>query len=290
MERWITEDMVRAALPQRPVDGHKGTFGRVLLVVGSYGMAGAAILSARAAPRSGVGLVTVALPRSIYPIVAGAVPEEVFLPLAETDAGQISLSALPLIMDNATTADAVVVGCGLGRGEETAAVVAALLREIKCPLLLDADGINAISLHTLIEETVTAPRIFTPHPGEMARLVGGDIATVQANRAATAEAFVQQCGGTLVLKGHHTLVATADGLLTNPTGNDGMATGGSGDVLAGLIGGLLAQGMPPRDAAACGVYLHGAAGDRAAVRLSRRSLLPSDMIEALGDLFLQFEK
>ncbi len=286
----ITAAMVKALLPARPSDGHKGTFGRVLLIVGQYGMAGAAILSARAALRSGVGLVTVALPKSIYPIVAGAVPEAVFLPLDETADGHIAPSAAACVAARAQQADAVVLGCGLGCDATVTALADTLMRQLHCPLILDADGINAIQPHMLLEETVTASLILTPHTGEMARLIGGTAAAVQADRAGLAQRFADAYGVTLVLKGHRTLVAAPQQpLRCNETGNDGMATGGSGDVLAGLVGGLAAQGMTARDAAVCGVYLHGAAGDRAAARLSRHSMLPSDMLNELGGLFLQFE-
>ncbi len=290
MQTVITSAMVRDCLPSRPIDGHKGTFGRVLIVAGHYGMAGAAIFAARAALRSGVGLATVAVPRSIYPIVAAAVPEAVFLPLEETAEGTLTAAAMSTAVSHAAAADAVVIGPGLGQSEATRALVTAVIRQATGPVVLDADGINVIKPHILIEETGIAPLILTPHVGEMARLLGISIQAVQADREGIACRAARECRATVVLKGHHTLVVSPhEPSLRNDTGNDGMATGGSGDLLAGLIGGLAAQGIPPRDAAAAGVYLHGAAGDRAAARLSRRAMLPSDMIEELGALFLQFE-
>lgn len=287
----ITPERVKACFIPRPADSHKGTYGRLLAVCGSYGMAGAALLCARAALRSGVGLLIAAVPERVYPLLASAVPEAVFLPLPDTETGTLSFLAAEPLCSALSGANAVVVGPGLGTGEDVATVVRHVLRTSGCPVVLDADGINAISPHILVEETVSAPLILTPHPGEMARLLGVTVDYVQSHRQEIVRQFVDQTGVTLVLKGHHTLIgAPGRPLLENPTGNPGMATGGSGDVLAGMIGALVAQGMTAYDAAMCGVYLHGVAGDRAAERLSQHSLLPSDVIEELPDLFLQIEK
>ena len=287
----ITAEMVAQRLPVRPIDSHKGTFGRLLTVCGSYGMAGAALLCARGALRSGVGLLTAAVPDPVYPLLASAVPEAVFLPMPETAEGAFSADAAEPLLEAAAGATAVVVGPGLGTGEEQTALVGELVRHCPRPLVLDADGINAITPHILVEETVSAPRILTPHPGEMARLLDVTVDQVQRHRWEIARRFADAYSVTLVLKGHRTLVsAPGRPVLENPTGNPGMATGGSGDVLTGMIGALVAQGMDPYYAAACGVYLHGAAGDRAAARLSQYSMLPGDLIEELPDLFLQFEK
>ena len=285
----ITPALVAGCFRPRPVDSHKGTFGRLLTVCGSYGMAGAALLCVRGALRSGAGLVTAAVPRSVYPLLAAAIPEAVFLPLPETEGGQFAPEATAPLQAAVMGATAVVCGCGIG--PEQTPLVTWLCRYSTRPVILDADGINAITPHILTEETVSAPLILTPHPGEMARLLDIPVPQLQRHRAEIARRFADDYGVTLVLKGHHTLV-TAPGrpLLCNETGNPGMATGGSGDVLAGIIGSLAAQGMDPYHAAVCGVYLHGAAGDRAAARLSQHSMLPTDLIEELGDLFLQFEK
>ena len=286
----ITPEMVAERFSPRPEDSHKGMFGRLLTVCGSYGMAGAAMLCARGALRSGVGLLTVAVPQSVYSIVASEVPEAVFLPLAERE-GRLSSTATACVQDAADGATAVVVGPGIGRGETQTATVEMLIRECTRPVLLDADGINAIDPHILMEETVSAPIILTPHPGEMARLLGKSVDWVQDNRLEIARRVADEWGVTLVLKGHHTLVsAPGRPVLENVTGNPGMSTGGCGDVLSGIIGALAAQGMDPYYAAMCGVYLHGAAGDRAAKRLSQHSMLPSDLIEELPNLFLQIEK
>lgn len=287
----ITPERVASCFAPRPADSHKGTYGRLLTVCGSYGMAGAALLCARAALRSGVGLLTTAVPQRVYPLLASAVPEAVFLPLPDTDAGRLSPEAAELLCRALSGATAVAMGPGLGADAGIAALVERVLRESPCPVVLDADGINSLNPHILVEETVLAPLILTPHPGEMARLLNEPIDRVQRHRREIVRRFADETGVTLVLKGHHTLIgAPGKPLLENPTGNPGMATGGSGDVLAGIIGALVAQGMTPYDAAACGVYLHGAAGDRAAARLSQHSLLPSDVIEELPNLFLQFEK
>lgn len=287
----ITWDMVKECFSPRRPDSHKGTYGQVLAVCGSYGMAGAAMLCARGALHSGAGLVRVALPRSVYPLIASAVPEAVFSPLAEDAHGRLSQSSADALHALVSQADALVVGCGLGVGEDMPDLILDLCRHRRCPMILDADGINAIKPHMLIEETVPAPLIMTPHPGEMARLLGISVGEVQQQRAAIAQRFATDHGVILVLKGHRTLIAAPDRpLLENPTGNAGMATGGSGDVLAGMIGALVAQGMDPYDAAMCGVYLHGAAGDAAAARCSQHSMLPSDLIRELGGLFLKLEK
>ena len=285
-----TKEYVASCLPPRTADSHKGTYGTLLTVCGSYGMAGAALLCARGALRSGVGLLRAALPRSVYPLLVEAIPEAVFLPVAEQDGG-FCADAIPTLTDALATADGVVLGCGLGRGEGQTAVVRHLLANSPVPVILDADGINAITPHILTEEARSAPLIVTPHPGEMARLLGLSTAAVQADRVGVACRLAQAADAVVVLKGHRTIIAAPDGRVAeNPTGNPGMATGGSGDVLAGIIGSLTAQGLTPYDAAACGVYLHGAAGDMAAAKHSQHGMLPTDVIEELGSLFLQFEK
>lgn len=282
----IDTGMVAACFPKRAADSHKGTYGHVLCITGSYGMAGASMLCTRAALRCGAGLVTAAVPDSIYPIVAAGIPEAVFLPLPGS-----SSSARIALRGRVETASAVVLGCGLGTDEAAEGRVADVLAHGSCPLVLDADGINCAALHIDMLKTGNHPLILTPHPGEMARLIGCSIEQVQRNRARVARSFAEQYGVTLVLKGHETLIASpGQATLVNRTGNPGMATGGSGDVLAGMIGAFLAQGMEPQQAAMCAVHLHGLAGDRAAARLSQHAMLPSDLLDELGDLFLILEK
>lgn len=271
-------EFVSRCLPKRLSDSHKGTYGTLLSVCGSYGMAGAAMFAARAASRSGVGLVKAVLPASIYPMVAAAVPEAVFLPFE--DEKTLLLPA----------ADAVVVGCGLGQTETTLSLLKNVLSTADCPVVLDADGINLVAKHISIIQTIRTPRIFTPHPMKLARLLGVTAAEVQQNREAAAVTAAQKVGGIVVLKGHRTVVADQNGVLwVNTTGNAGMATAGMGDVLAGMIGGFLAQGVSLADAACGGVYLHGLAGDKAAARLSKRALLPTDVLEEMGTLFAEWE-
>lgn len=283
-------NIIRDLFPKRAADTHKGTYGTLLTVCGSYGMAGAAMLCAKAALRSGVGLVACATPRSAYEVIGGALPEAVFLPLSEID-GKLSHNAPVELRPWLKKADALVLGCGLGRSESVTQAVSVLLAETAIPVVLDADGINAAAQHMMERETVTPPLVLTPHPAEMGRLLGCSVAEVQQDRAAAATEAARRYRAVAVLKGHRTVVADQSGVVyVNETGNPGMATAGSGDVLAGMIGGFLAQGMTPRDAAIAGVYLHGAAGDEAAARLSQQSLMASDLIDALPALFLRLEQ
>ncbi len=276
--------MVQAHFPARDPWAHKGDFGHLLTVTGSDGMVGAARLCAEAALRCGVGLLTAALPREAYPAFTAALPEAVCLPLENT-----GLSAQLVLRECAAKADAVVLGCGIGRRAES--LVWDVLSHGDTPLVLDADGINTVCLHIDKLKTIRRPLVLTPHPGEMARLTGRTVEDVEAHRAAVARAFAEEYDVTLVLKGHETLIAAPHrALLVNHTGNPGMATGGSGDVLAGMIGAFLAQGMEPYAAAMCAVHLHGLAGDRAAAALSQHAMLPRDLIAQLGGLFLDLEK
>lgn len=288
-EHGIRMEDVRALFAPRKADSHKGTYGHLLTVCGSVGMAGAAILSAKAALRSGVGLLTVALPRSIYPIVAAAVPEAVFLPLDETKDGVLARTALKPLLSAVHGKDALLIGCGLGKGESVELLVCELIQNAQCPVVLDADGLNAVSLHIDVLKTAKTPLVLTPHPGEMARLCKTSVAAMQTDRTTIAWRFAEEYGVTLALKGHRTVVADGITLRVNGTGNPGMATGGSGDVLAGMIASLSAQGMRPFDATMSGVFLHGKAGDQAAKKMSQHAMLPSDIIEELSGLFLELE-
>lgn len=284
-----SEELVRRALPVRSSSSHKGTYGTLLSVCGSLGMAGAAIMSASAALRCGAGLVKLALPKSIYPIVAGVLCEPVFVLLNETNKGTLSKQCQARLLCELKLATACLVGCGMGCDSDTQLLVDGLLEQAKIPLVIDADGINALCANIDRLKAAKAPVILTPHPGEMARLVGTTTAQVQANRLECARQFVQEHQVILVLKGANTLVALPDGrVFVNRTGNPGMARGGSGDVLAGMIASFAAQGIAPEDAALCGVYLHGLAGDRCAAERSQMGMLPTDMIRQLPGLFLEF--
>lgn len=281
----ITDAFVRAHLPARPVDANKGTFGHVLCVCGQEGMTGAAYFAAAAALRCGAGLVTAALPRPVAPILAARLPEALWLPLPETN-GHLSAAAAGVLAPKLSAYQAIVCGCGCGTSEAMREVLALLLHA-PCPVIVDADGINLLAAHISLLETDHAPLILTPHPGEMARLCGCTVAAVQADRERYAAEFAARCGVTLVLKGYRTVVADPAGhRWVNPTGNPGMAIGGTGDLLAGVIASLVAQGLSPADAAVCGVYLHGLAGDKAAETVGPVGLLPSDMLAELPRLFI----
>lgn len=270
---------VRALLPQRDPWGHKGSFGKVLLLCGSRGFTGAAYLAAMGALRVGTGLVFAGVPESIYPIEAVKMAEPVVFPLPEAD-GKMSAQAVEPILRRLPGMDAVLIGCGLGISKGTRAVVKAVLETAKCPVVLDADGISLLSGHMDILRGRRAPTVLTPHDGEFAR-VGGVIG--EDRMESTAE-FARENGCVLLLKGHQTCITDGKTGYRNRTGNAGMAVGGSGDVLAGMIAGLLGQGMEPLEAAACGAWLHGAAGDLCARALGQRAMLPTDMLEALPRL------
>ena len=275
--RRIDREYVRGVLPRRDPAGHKGTFGKAYLLGGSVGYTGAPVLCAAGAVRSGCGLVFLGVPETVWPIAAGKCLCAMPHPLPEKDGG-LAAAAEEDIRRRAADCDAVAIGCGMGRGEERGALVRSLLT-LAQPLVLDADGINALAGHI---DTLSCRRgrvtVLTPHDGELAR-VGGDMT---APREAAAAAFAAAHGVYLVRKGHRTVVAAPDGrLAVNTTGNDGMAKGGSGDVLTGLLTGLLAQGMEPFDACCAAVWLHGRAGDLAAEEKGRRGMTPADMIEKL---------
>ena len=273
-------EFVRSVLPGRPDDANKGTMGTLLSICGSYGMAGAAMLAAKAALRMGVGLQKSALPRSIYPIAAANLWESVYLPLEETAAGTISAQNLELLLADRHTA--VLIGCGMRVCADTKRIVRSFIKESEAPLVLDADALNAIAASPDVLRGAKAPIVITPHPAEFGRLIKAMPQEVNAERETLAASFAKEYGAVTVLKGAGTVIASPDGrLLVNPTGNSGMATGGSGDVLAGMTGALLAQGVKPFEAAAAAVYLHGLAGDIAAEKLGKASLLPSDLIDCI---------
>ncbi|MCD8340728.1 MAG: NAD(P)H-hydrate dehydratase [Clostridiales bacterium] len=276
----VTEALVRGWLPARPADGHKGTFGKVNLLSGSVGYTGAPLLASRAAVRGGCGLVFLGIPAfaedTAYRIAAGSCVEAMPYPVR---------SAADFL--GKTAPDAALVGPGLGQSPETEALVLEVLPRLNCPVVVDADGINILSRHISVLDGRDAPTVLTPHDGEFQRLTGR---LPGPDRAAEAAAFAQAHGCVLVLKGHRTLTAAPDGrLYRNTTGNDGMAKGGSGDVLAGLLTSLLAQGMEPTEAAAAAVWVHGRAGDLAAERYGHRGMTPSDLIAALPTVWRTLE-
>lgn len=283
MER-TDKNIVKKAVGKRPDDANKGTMGTLLSICGCFGMAGAAMLSASAALKMGVGLQKSAVPKSIYPIIAQNIWESVYLPLNETAEGKISMKNIELLLSEGNKSSAVLIGCGLSVCDDTKAIVYSFIENCKVPMVLDADALNCIADNTQILNKSKAPIIITPHPGEMARLVQSTAGKVNENREETALGFAKQHNVTVVLKGAGTIIVSPNGrTLINKTGNSGMATGGSGDVLAGMTASLLAQGAEPLDCAAASVYLHGLAGDIAAERLGKISMLPSDILSFIPE-------
>ena len=269
------------SLPPRRRDLHKGAAGKLLLIGGSVGYTGALPLAAFGALRTGAGLVFMGVPESIYAITAVNALEAMPFPLPCTR-GRLNMRALPIILNHMAGCDALLIGPGLGQGEETEALVAALVRASKIPVILDADGLNAISQNIHVLDEARAPIILTPHDGEFARL-GGDL--THGHRLQEARAFSNRWGCSLVLKGPGTITAFPEGTVcVNTTGNPGMATGGSGDVLSGMITALVGQGLPFSKAVYISVWAHGRAGDLAASRLGQYSMLPSDMLDDLPEV------
>lgn len=276
------------AVFNRPDDSNKGTLGSLLCICGSYGMAGAAIMAGKAALRCGIGLLKIAVPKSIYPVCATNILESVYYPLEETSNGVISSKNTDFLLEMCEKSSAVVIGCGLSVCDDTKNLVQSVITNCKKPLVIDADALNCICNKPEILTNLKAPAIITPHPGEMARLLHSTPKTVNSNRENTAIDFAKKFGVVTVLKGAGTIIASPDGeVYINHTGNSGMATGGSGDVLSGIIGSLLAQGASPINAAAAGVFLHGTIGDLAAEKLGKISMLPTDMIDMIPTAYLK---
>lgn len=287
--RSITAGLVKDWLPERPADGHKGAFGRCCLLCGSTGYTGAPALAARAAVRSGTGLVFLCVPESIYAIEAVKCDEAMPSPLAAGEDGTLSEEALEGALSKLAGCDAALIGPGLGRSDGVTAVVKNVLELVQYPLVLDADGINAIASGHMdaLYQRRESPTIVTPHDGEFARM-GGDLS--DGDRVTAARKFSMTYGCLLVLKGHRTIVSLPDGeVFVNTTGNSGMAKGGSGDVLSGILVSLLAQGMHPVKAAVCAVWIHGRAGDLCAQAYGERAMTPGDMISMLPKVFQELE-
>lgn len=279
MIRQLNHELVLSLLPDRNPWGHKGNFGKLLLLCGSRGYTGAAFFAAMGALRSGAGLVFLGVPASIYGIEAVKLNEPVIFPLPDAG-GRLSADAVPEILTRLPQMDAVLVGPGLGQSEGTLAVVRVVLEKAECPVVVDADGINVLSAHRDLLRGRKLPTILTPHDGEFARLGG----VIGEDRMSAAAALAEELGCVVLLKGHETCITDGTDGYINPTGNPGMAVGGSGDVLAGVITALLGAGLPPLEAAACGAWLHGAAGDRCAAELGQYGMLPTDMLSALPRL------
>ena len=275
----LNHEKVLAILPDRDDFAHKGDFGKILLLCGSRGYTGAAALAAMGALRSEAGLVFLGVPESIYAIEAVKLTESIVFPLPDEN-GMLSGAAVPQILERLPRMDAVLIGPGLGQSAGTLAAVKAVLERFDGPVVVDADGINILAAHKDILRGRAASTILTPHDGEFARLGG----VVGNDRAAAAENMARQLGCIMLLKGHETVITDGVETYINHTGNPGMAVGGSGDVLAGILVSLLGQGIAPLDAAACGAWLHGAAGDLCAARMGQYGMLPGDMVSALPRL------
>lgn len=275
----LTHSDVMNILPDRDPWGHKGTFGKILLLCGSRGFTGAAYFAAMGALRSGAGLVYLGVPESIYAIEAVKLNEPVVFPLPDRD-GKLGAEAIPEILNRLPHMDGVLIGCGLGQSDGTLAVVKAVLENADCPVVLDADGINVLSAHKDILRGRSRSTILTPHDGEFVRLGG----CIGQDRMAAAREMANDLGCIVLLKGHETCITDGTVDYLNKTGNPGMAVGGSGDVLAGIIVSLLGQGLAPLEAAASGAWLHGAAGDLCADALGQYGMLPTDMLTALPRL------
>lgn len=275
----LNHESVLSCLPDRKPDSHKGDYGKILLLCGSMGYTGAAALAAMGALRMGAGLVYLGVTQSIYAIEAVKLTEAVVFPLPDRD-GMLDASALDKLLPMLENMDAVLMGPGLGISPGTEAVVTTVLRQYDGPVVLDADGINLMTAHKDILRGRTAPTILTPHAGEFVRFGG----VLSEDRTESALKLAVELGCLVLLKGHRTVITDGHRIYVNPTGNPGMAVGGSGDVLAGMIVSLLGQGIEPLAATACAAWLHGAAGDRCAQTLGQYGMLPSDMLQELPRL------
>jgi hydroxyethylthiazole kinase-like uncharacterized protein yjeF len=266
-------------LPERPHDAHKGTFGTVVVLAGSLGFTGAAYLAATAAARTGAGLVRLLVADSIYPILAAKCTEVMATPVPEVAPGAVGHAAYDSVLRQLAAAEAGVIGPGLGRDRSTWRLILDLTQHVSCPLVLDADALNALSDSPRLKGRLGKGRVLTPHPGEMARLTGKSIDAIASDRISAARKAAKEWGAVVVLKGARTVVAHPDGRTSeDPHEVPALATGGTGDVLAGMIGGLMAQGSDPYSAAVTGVYIHAAAGRRLSERFGDSGLLAGDLL------------
>jgi len=285
-----TQEAMSGYLPARPRTGHKGTFGKLLVVGGSERMKGAAVLACRAALRAGTGLVTLMHPESIAPSIAAAVPEALTLPMPDRDGAFLDTEFSSETRDILSMQQVLAVGPGIGRTKAALAFVRRILHAFDGPVVLDADALHAIAGDTCLLKQVAGRAVLTPHPGEMAQLANISVASIQADRLKVARSFAVAQGVVLLLKGRPTVTAFPNGqCVVNPTGNQGLATGGSGDVLTGLLGGLIAAGVSVEHAAALSAYVHGAAADCWASRYAARTLIPSDLVDLVPEILKEIE-
>jgi len=287
----LTDEWAAKTLPKRPLNSNKGTFGRVLVSAGSINYIGAAYLACGGAMRVGAGLVTLATASSLQPIIAAKLAEATYLPLPESKSGIVSVAGAEIIHQGCGQYNALLVGCGLGQNPATVEFLSSLLlKKGLPPLIIDADALNILSRLTDWWEKIPDDAILTPHPGEMARLTGLTIDEIQADRTAVAMKYAVKWQKTILLKGAFTVIAAADGKCRlGPFANPGLASAGTGDVLAGIIAGLKAQGLKSYDAAALGVYLHGAAGDKIKDEVGDTGMIASDLLPALPLIIKQLK-
>jgi hydroxyethylthiazole kinase-like uncharacterized protein yjeF len=287
----ITSKLAGNLLPERSPNGHKGTFGHALVIGGSEGLSGSVVLAGEAALHTGCGLVTLGIPKNLNQIIEMKTTEIMSKPLPETDAHTISAEALEILAEPLQKVDALIIGPGISRNPITMQFVENVLRETEKPIVLDADGLNVLVGNNDLLSQIKTPMVLTPHPGEMAKIMGITIEQVQENRVELAKHFATMWKKVVVLKGAKTIVALPDGsIYLNLTGNSGMGTGGSGDVLSGIIGSLIAQGLNVAEASILGVYIHGASGDIAKEELGERTMLASDLIRYTGKLLQKLEE
>lgn len=283
---WLEQEDVQSMLPKRPTNTHKGDYGHALVVAGSKGKGGAAGLTALAALRAGAGLVTLAVPESCYQALEFHPLETMTAALPETKSGSLSTQAIDAILKHLEGKNALVIGPGLSTEKETVKLLAALLPQVECPLVIDADGINGLGKSGALIDRIRTETVLTPHPKEMSRLSGWSVPDILDQRIERTQEFAQQHHVTLLLKGARTLIGFADGtVLINPTGNPGLATAGSGDVLTGLIAGLVAQGLSVPSAAAAGAFIHGMAGDLYAEAHHEIPLIAGDLLNTIPEAF-----
>jgi NAD(P)H-hydrate epimerase len=285
-ENVLTRDEAADLLPDRPSEAHKGTFGKIVVVAGSVGYTGAAALASESALRSGAGLVTLGIPESLNDILEAKLTEVITRPLPETGSRALSADALPAVREMLAAADALALGPGLSRDPGTQKLVREIVSEVEIPCVVDADGLNALSPEAVGARTGTAPLVLTPHPGEMSRLAGRSIDDIQGRREDAARELAVKTRATVVLKGAATVTADSDGeAYLNPTGNSGLASGGTGDVLTGVVAALLGRGLSGIDAGALAAYIHGEAGDAAAADVGEISMIAGDVLARLPRVF-----
>lgn len=285
----ITKKQVKSFFPKRDKNAHKGTFGHQLNICGSYLMPGAAVICAQAGLKTGAGLVKCTFPKSIYPVMTNHLTQTLFKPLCENESKTLSIGALNDLNQELEWADSVALGCGLGNNDDIQVIVGQVIKTCNCPVVLDADGINAAANFIDIIKDRKAPLVITPHPAEMARLTGKTVAQIQQDRIGISKKFALDNGCIVVLKGANTVVTDGSQVFVNTTGNPGMSMGGTGDMLTGMIASFIAQGISPFNSALAGVYIHGLCGDLCAREISQRGMTVDDMISLLGALMSEFE-